>query len=234
MTLHGSLAKYRALLERLDEWFCNLRTEYGHQIQCGKGCSRCCYGLFDISLPDAWQISESLGELPETMRSSITGRASIIQERIRRECPEIPEPFFLHMISPDKVDHIVERIQDARCPLLDENDECLLYHHRPLACRLEGIPMVDAHDGLFEDWCTLNFKDGITPERMEDLRLDYYEIQAVERKASRYLALEFLGVRQEEITLFIPSVVVGLRWRQKKTSSRHKQNARPQGTACSP
>ena len=26
------------------------------------------------------------------------------------------------------------------CPLLDENDECILYHRRPITCRAYGIP----------------------------------------------------------------------------------------------
>jgi Fe-S-cluster containining protein len=28
----------------------------------------------------------------------------------------------------------------VRCPLLDDHDECVLYHRRPITCRLYGIP----------------------------------------------------------------------------------------------
>jgi hypothetical protein len=27
-----------------------------------------------------------------------------------------------------------------RCPLLDDQDECILYHRRPITCRVYGIP----------------------------------------------------------------------------------------------
>jgi hypothetical protein len=27
-----------------------------------------------------------------------------------------------------------------RCPLLDEQNECILYHRRPITCRIYGIP----------------------------------------------------------------------------------------------
>jgi len=42
-----------------------------------------------------------------------------------------------------------ESARSPRCPLLGSHDECLVYECRPLACRLEGAPMVDSRDGPF-------------------------------------------------------------------------------------
>ncbi len=56
--------------------------------------------------------------------------------------------------------------------------------------------MVDARDGLFGDWCELNFTAGISPQMAEDLRLDYYGIQETE----------------EGPTIFIPSVICAEPW----------------------
>jgi Fe-S-cluster containining protein len=30
--------------------------------------------------------------------------------------------------------------EKVRCPLLDEDEECILYSHRPITCRVYGIP----------------------------------------------------------------------------------------------
>ncbi len=34
-------------------------------------------------------------------------------------------------------------------------------YERPMACRLEGVPMVDTRHGLLGDWCDLNFTGGV-------------------------------------------------------------------------
>jgi Fe-S-cluster containining protein len=176
-------------------------------MQCGRGCARCCYGLFDVGLPDAFRVAKAFGALPEEIRFEIGDRASVIQEKIRQEGSELRNPFFLNAISQYRIDQLVERIQEVRCPFLGECHDCLIYEDRPLACRLEGIPMVDSNDGLFGDWCELNFKEGISSELTQDLRLDYYEIEAVEQEVTEYLSEYMLGNRQAQVTVFIPSVI---------------------------
>ena len=44
--------------------------------------------------------------------------------------------------SEDAMEHIMEEAAKARirCPLLDSNDQCVLYDYRPITCRLYGIP----------------------------------------------------------------------------------------------
>ena len=46
--------------------------------------------------------------------------------------------------SDDAVSSIFEEAARLRmrCPLLDENDTCVLYNYRPITCRLYGIPSV--------------------------------------------------------------------------------------------
>jgi hypothetical protein len=67
--------------------------------------------------------------------------------------------------------------------------------------------MVDINDGLFGDWCELNFKEGVSAELAEDLRLDYYEIQTIEQEVTGHLSQYFGASPQKEATLFIPSVI---------------------------
>jgi Fe-S-cluster containining protein len=145
--------------------------------------------------------------LPEQIKSVVLSRALSIRKNVLRECAELADKDFLESIRPERIDQIVERFSDVRCPFLDEHDRCLIYEHRPLACRLEGIPMVDLNDGLFGDWCEMNFTGGVTPGIEEDFRLDYYEIQNVERAATAYLAQRLTGQPQDEVTLFIASAL---------------------------
>ncbi len=207
MTDLGFLEKHLQMLNHLDEWFRSYLASHLDQMQCGKGCAQCCCGLFDVSLPDALRIAKGFDMLAGGTRSLVVERASIIQGKIRQEAKELREPFFLNAVTQDRIDALVDCIQDAQCPFLDERGRCLIYEDRPLACRLEGIPMVDLHDGLFGDWCELNFKNGVTPKLKEDLRLDYYEIQAIEQEATGFLSQCLLAHRQEAVTLFIPSIV---------------------------
>ncbi len=204
------MQQHDELLDSLAKWFRSVQSAYGGRMQCAKGCARCCHGLFDVSLPDAMRIAHGYRLLPEVLKSAVAGIALDIQHQIVRECPELKEPCFLHELSEDRIDSIVDRIGEVRCPMLDEGDRCLIYDLRPLACRLEGVPMVDAHDGVFGDWCELNFREGVTPELAESLRLDYCGIQAIEGEATAKLSKILLGTPHEQVTLFIPSVITAL------------------------
>jgi Fe-S-cluster containining protein len=202
------LRKHEEWLKNLDAWFQSIRSAQASRMQCANGCARCCHGLFDVSLPDALLIMQGFRRLSSHRRQTVFDAASAIQKQILRECPELEAPYFLCGLSEDTIDRIAERVGEVRCPLLDEADCCLIYGYRPLACRLEGVPMVDARDGLFGDWCELNFRGGAAPELLESLRLDYYRIQDAECAATAHLSQHLFGVRREEMTIFIPSAIV--------------------------
>lgn len=211
------LEKHDKLRQSLDRWFGSVRTRYAALMVCGRGCIQCCHGLFDISLPDAFRLAEGYGTLSEELQVAIANRASAIQHRICQNEVELKAPFFLHTLSQERIDWLIYRMPRIRCPLLDEQDSCLLYDYRPIACRLEGVPMVDTRDGLFGDWCELNFKEGVFPETARDLSLDYYEIQAIELEATGNLSEVLLASRQEEATVFVPSVIAafGSFWKSR-------------------
>ncbi len=201
------LSRYRQLLRQTEKWFSSLKEKYADSVRCGRGCSQCCYGLFDVSLPDAFVIAAAFGALPEGIRSKVSDRARGIQQRIENHLAPFSEPFLLDAVLQDRIDEIVDAIPDVPCPFLGSSSECLIYENRPLACRLEGFPMIDAQDGLFGDWCELNFVEGLPPESSRDFRLDYYEMQAVEREATRSLSRRLCGRQVDEAAVFIPSVI---------------------------
>jgi hypothetical protein len=138
----------------------------------------------------------------------VTASAAEIQKKIAKQAPELKAPYLLKMGDDLLIDRIVARVQSPRCPFLARDDTCLIYEHRPLACRIEGIPMVDIHDGLFGDWCELNFVAGIPSDAQDSLLRNYYELHEIERSSTANLSELLLGERQEVLTVFIPSSIV--------------------------
>jgi len=200
--------RYAQLVREIDGWFGSIRARYAGRMQCGRGCALCCHGLFDISLPDAAEVALAFDRLPSETRAAVTARAADIQAIIEGEAPDLRSPYLLHALPEERIDRIVENAGSPRCPFLGEHNECLIYDHRPLACRLEGVPMVDAQDGLFGDWCELNFTSGVPADAIDDLKLDYYHMQEVERAAIESISKSWFGKKLSETTVFIPSLIV--------------------------
>ncbi len=177
-------------------------------MQCGRGCALCCHGLFDISVPDALVVARAFDTLGKEARRAVLDCASEIHQMIRNEAPDLSPPFLLDQINEQRIDQIVDRVPNARCPFLGTQNECLIYQDRPLACRLEGTPMVDIRDGLFGDWCELNFTGGVPQEALRDLERDYVEVQQCEDDLTESLTQRFLRKKLRRATIFIPSLIV--------------------------
>jgi Fe-S-cluster containining protein len=201
------MQEYRKLLQDVDHWFSHILTSHAGRMQCRQGCALCCYGLFDISLPDAVVAAEGMLALPHAVREQVWARAVRLQDVILRQVPELNPPYVLDGPDNEGIDRIVEAADNPRCPFLGEQDQCLIYEHRPLACRLEGAPMVDARDGLFGDWCELNFTGGVSEEARRTLVLDYAGIQELEYSLTEGLAAGLLGRPAGGVTVFIPSLI---------------------------
>jgi Fe-S-cluster containining protein len=189
----------------IDEWFGNVRRKYSEQMQYGKGCTACCYGLFDITLSDAVNVARGFAGLPEDLKERVYSRAAGLHHKLRETVPDLPEPTILHEDDP-RLDQIIDAVDIAPCPCLGDAGECLIYENRPLACRLEGVPMVDVHEGLFGDWCELNFKEGIPENALSDLEQDYNHIDQLQETRSAGVA-QRAGLSDQRAVTFIPSVI---------------------------
>jgi Fe-S-cluster containining protein len=182
----------------------NDSAKYADQMQCGKGCTACCHGLFDISLEDALQVARGYQQLPPEIQQRVNARASVLQQGILEQGPSSAPTFFGE--DDPRIDEIVNAANSPPCPCLGANGECLIYDHRPISCRLEGVPMVDTRDGLFSDWCELNFVDGVPDNALEDLKRDYDSINSFEEARSAEVA-QRAGLHDHRAVTFIPSVV---------------------------
>jgi len=188
-----------------DEWFKNIRKQYASEMECGKGCTACCHGLFDISLADAADVARGFQKLPDGVQQWIRSKAVNLHDVIRRVTASLSEPTLFDEDDP-RIDQAVEAVNNPPCPCLGDAGECLIYEDRPLACRLEGVPMVDVNDGLFGDWCELNFKDGVSEKALADLKQDYDEIGALQDMRSAMVARR-ARISDPHAVTFIASVI---------------------------
>jgi Fe-S-cluster containining protein len=148
---------YRSILDRADQHFASVMRTQPQNLQCGAGCSLCCYGLFEIGSGDVPVIAEGLANLHPSRRKKVIRRALDIVESTAhpnlRECtPEEKEAFF-------------DRTQATPCPNLDDQGLCMMYDHRPLVCRTFGLPLREGRKYV-GDICELNFTESTAKERM--------------------------------------------------------------------
>ncbi len=58
-------------------------------------------------------------------------------------CPRVAGPVAGRGPDEERFDEICDAQSDARCVALSDDGSCLIYDHRPLICRLHGLPMYD-------------------------------------------------------------------------------------------
>ncbi len=148
---------YRRILDRADDFFRSVIQSQPQNLQCGRGCSLCCHGLFEIGSGDVPLIAEGLATLHPMRRAKIIRRAqAIIAESAHpdlREClPAEKKAFF-------------DRTASIPCPNLSDAGECMIYESRPLVCRTFGLPLREGQRYI-GDVCELNFTTAPADEKM--------------------------------------------------------------------
>ena len=147
---------YKRILDQADEFFASVTRTQPQNLQCGRGCSLCCHGLFEIGSGDVPIIEEGLERLHPMRRKMIVRRAANIVAESRhpnlREC------------SPIEKEEFFERTASTPCPNLNEAGECLIYDSRPLVCRTFGLPLRNG-EKYIGDVCELNFTNASEAEK---------------------------------------------------------------------
>jgi Fe-S-cluster containining protein len=140
-------ARYEALRAEADSLFNRVREAHPECVSCREGCSDCCHALFDLSLVEAMYLhkafEDAFGYGPE--RSAVLQRAS----EVDRHAVRLKRELFRAEKDGENPGVIMERAAQLklRCPLLDGQDRCLLYHARPITCRVYGVPTAIAGQG---------------------------------------------------------------------------------------
>lgn len=139
--LTNIFASYEKLRSEADALFQHVSAAYPQCATCHKGCSDCCHALFDLSLVEAMYINRAfLAAFPHgPERSKIMEKASEIDRKLTKAKREL----FQAEKRGESAEEIMRMASQIRmpCPLLDENNQCLLYEARPITCRLYGVPI---------------------------------------------------------------------------------------------
>ncbi|MBW1989379.1 MAG: YkgJ family cysteine cluster protein [Deltaproteobacteria bacterium] len=131
--------KYEALASFADATFDKVKSAYPAEVTCKEGCQDCCHALFDLSLVEAIYISKKFRErFSGKEKDAIVERANAAD----RKAYQIKKEAAQAAARGKDMEHIFARVswERVRCPLLSDDDRCIMYDVRPLTCRLYGIP----------------------------------------------------------------------------------------------
>ncbi len=132
--------QYEALAAKVGEAFKQVSDAHPDLVLCKPGCTDCCYALFDLTLVEALYINQKFnGTFTGAEREKMLEKANKADRQIYKLKKEA------YQATKEGKDEtaVVEDMGKKRvqCPLLNDNDLCDLYPHRPLACRIYGVPL---------------------------------------------------------------------------------------------
>jgi Fe-S-cluster containining protein len=205
--MNDVLDRYGELLSEVDHWFAACVERHPDQIVCGRRCSACCRGVFDITFMDALHLRRGFKLLAEPEKKRVLEKAAARVSTLHAEVAEFTAPWILNDLTEEELNGLMPEDDHQRCVLLSEGGSCLVYEHRPMTCRLNGIPQIDL-DGtwLSDEWCTLNFM-GMPPDTLEDIRYPFSELFAQELLLFRELTGRIIGRTLHELDTIIPAAL---------------------------
>ena len=131
--------RYERMAAEADAVFARVAEQHPDKVRCRQGCCDCCHALFDLSLIEALYLNAKFNEIYSGQeRSDILNRA----DDADRATYKIKRDAFKASQDGRPVAEIMDMVGKAkvRCALLNDEDRCDLYEHRPLTCRLYGVP----------------------------------------------------------------------------------------------
>jgi Fe-S-cluster containining protein len=193
MNLEPFFEKYEALLKTADDIFNQVAEKYSREVNCKQGCSDCCYALFDLTLVEALYIKHHFDRCFEGLERE---KRLEIANRIDRQLYKIKRKAYKEVKAGKSEEDILNELAEKkiRCPLLNEQDLCDLYAHRPITCRFYGIPTSIAGKGH-----TCGLSDFIEGEAYPTVKLEIVQKQLYEISAEIVGAIKSSYARMGEM-----------------------------------
>ncbi len=135
MKLAPFFHNYELLVDKAEAAFHNVKEKYSDYVKCELHCSDCCNAVFGVFLIEALYIREHFEEIKEDQKLEVLERSRLADQAIEG----LHEKLKTFEDDPGMQAYTLAR-ERIRCPLLDDNDECVLYQKRPITCRVYGIP----------------------------------------------------------------------------------------------
>ena len=157
LNLKKNFVQYEALVQMMDGIFDRVKNEYPKEVFCREKCSDCCYAIFDVTLIEALYLKDKFLE-----KFSGKAKEDIIQiaDKTDRALVKMKREAYKKVQNgAEQLEIIAEMSQQrVRCPLLGEDNLCVMYDNRPITCRVYGIPTSTA--GQSHICGRTNFKQG--------------------------------------------------------------------------
>ena len=128
---------YEELAAVADKAFRRMEQEYGDKVKCEIHCTDCCHAVFGLFLIESVYLKYCFDKLDEDQKRAALLRADQADEDLAK----LEEKLEMYRDDPQLQAYALAR-QRIRCPLLDDQQNCILYPYRPITCRVYGIPTV--------------------------------------------------------------------------------------------
>jgi Fe-S-cluster containining protein len=166
--------RYEKIKAQADQVFESVKAQYSDCVRCKLECSDCCYALFDLTLIEALYLKFSFDKtVPKDRNTQIIELAN----KVDRTIYKLKKNAYKALKNGTPENKILAKLAEERvaCPLLNSKNCCELYEHRPITCRLYGIPLSIAGKG---HTCGLSgFKTG---EAYNTVNLDAFQNKLID------------------------------------------------------
>jgi Fe-S-cluster containining protein len=135
MKLDSLFQNYELMVDRVDAVFHRMEKDYSSLIKCQKFCSDCCYAVFGLFIIEAVYIKMRFDRIDQRDIYESILRCDETERAIRRL-----EVKLMNYEDDPEMQSLVYATERVRCPLLSDEDKCVIYPYRPITCRVYGIP----------------------------------------------------------------------------------------------
>lgn len=138
-------ARVLRLYEKIDKAIDGYHKTNKIKSSCKKGCASCCNTDFPFSGIEMDLITWEMKDWSKEKFNKVMDRAEKSFNEVYKKYPEYINNFTKNATgSRDAIMNdmsFMPKQEDFRCPLLDDDNSCMVYSVRPVACRLYGTAL---------------------------------------------------------------------------------------------
>jgi len=136
MGIDALFRSYEQLTAQADDAFEQIDREYPDAVKCRRHCDDCCHAVFGLFLVEAAYLQTFFAGLPSDVKAETILRCGEADREMARFQQE------LEVLEKEgkKTDGDPLASRRIRCPLLNQDKDCVLYPQRPVTCRIYGVP----------------------------------------------------------------------------------------------
>ena len=135
MNLTQLFRSYELLVDKADQAFQEMQQKYGECIRCERHCSDCCHAVFGLFSIEAAYLKQNFNQLGKEEIKTALLRCNEADRALK----QLEKMLQSYRDDPNMQAYAMAR-ERIRCPLLDDNLDCILHSFRPITCRVYGIP----------------------------------------------------------------------------------------------